>query len=314
MPGEQQRALAKAVRLEWISLAFTACTITVVAFVLGNSQAMKTAWIEDILSTVPQIAFLVALLSIRRSGAKAKRPYGMQRATTIGHLVASVALALVGGFLAYEAISGFVSGEHPTVGTVQVFGTTVWLGWLMIAVMAAIIVPPVLLGRAKMRLAPVLNDKVLYADAKMNKADWMTNAASIVGVAGIGAGWWWMDYAAALLISADIIKDGLQNTRSAVLDLIDRRATTFDSDRPHPVIARIPEAIGALPWVRHCSCRVRNMGRRLYVDLFVVPHSGQVSVEQVEQAVETCRALDWAITDVVVMPVVDPGTGPPTHP
>lgn len=36
-----------------------------------------------------------------------------------------------------------------------------------------------------------MHDKVLHADAKMNKADWMTAAAALVGVLGIGLGWWW---------------------------------------------------------------------------------------------------------------------------
>ncbi|WP_342706612.1 hypothetical protein [Paramicrobacterium humi] len=45
LPAEQEDALKKAVRLEWLSIAFTACTVTIVYFVLGNSQAMKTAWV-----------------------------------------------------------------------------------------------------------------------------------------------------------------------------------------------------------------------------------------------------------------------------
>lgn len=68
----------------------------------------------------------------------------------------------------------------------------------MIAVMAVTSVPPVILGRLKMRLAKDLHNKVLYADADMNKADWMTGAGSIVGIAGIGIGLWWADAAAAL--------------------------------------------------------------------------------------------------------------------
>ena len=61
------------------------------------------------------------------------------------------------------------------------------------------------LGRAKMKLAQKLHDKVLYADADMNKADWMTAVAAMVGVAGIGIGLWWADSVAALVISASIL-------------------------------------------------------------------------------------------------------------
>ncbi|WP_313816985.1 cation transporter [Citricoccus sp.] len=303
LPREQQEALRKAVRLEWLSLGITACTITLVALVLGNSQAMKTAWFEDMLSTIPQISFLVSLLAIRRFRQNTKRPYGVHRAAGIGHLVSSVALTLVGGFLGYEAVSGLVTAEHPTVGTVQLFGNTVWLGWIMMGVMAVIALPPVFLARAKLKVAPVLNDKVLFSDANMNKADWLTNAASIVGVAGIGLGLWWMDYAAAFVISMDILKDGVQHLRAAVLDLIDRRATTPDNKDPHPAIADAVEAVQALPWVDQAGCRVRDLGRRLHLEAFVVPRSGQVSLDQIEEAEAACRSVDWMVWDVVVMPV-----------
>ena len=85
-------------------------------------------------------------------------------------------------------------------------------------------VPPVLLGRVKMKLAEELHDKVLYADADMNKADWMTALGSIIGVTGIGLGLWWLDAVAALFISLTILSDGMKNMRSAILDLMDARA------------------------------------------------------------------------------------------
>lgn len=121
LPAEQQRHLARAKRLEWLSLGYTACTITLVAFVLGNSQAMKTAWVEDMLSTLPQISFLVAALFIRKASTL-RHPYGYHRSMTVGHLVGSVALLVVGAILAYEAASGLVKQEHPSIGTLQLWG------------------------------------------------------------------------------------------------------------------------------------------------------------------------------------------------
>jgi hypothetical protein len=89
---------------------------------------------------------------------------------------------------------------------------------------------PVLLGRAKQRLAAQLHDKVLYTDAEMNKADWATAGAAILGVIGIGAGLWWADAVAAIVISLDIVHDGYGNVRTAVHDLMDRRPTTYDHE------------------------------------------------------------------------------------
>src|SRR5699024_8187851 len=99
LPAKQQKILSRAIRWEWATICYTAFTITVVAFVVGSSQAMKTAWIEDMLSVIPQISFLIAILFMRRPPTKTF-PFGFHRAMGIGHLVAGVALSGVGIHLA----------------------------------------------------------------------------------------------------------------------------------------------------------------------------------------------------------------------
>jgi divalent metal cation (Fe/Co/Zn/Cd) transporter len=302
LPAEQREALRKAVRLEWFTIGYTTVTIALIALVVGNSQAMKTAWIEDMLSLVPQISFLVALLLIRRRPTRAF-PYGLHRAMGVGHLVAGVALFAIGGSLAVESILGLVRAEHPTIGTVHIFGVTVWLGWFMVGVMALIVVGPLFYGPAKARIAPVLHNKVLFADADMAKADWTTNAASIVGVLGIGIGWWWLDGVAALFISIGIVWDGVKNSRSAVVDLMDQRARTYDEGEPEPLIGEILRAVNALPWVRESALRMRDMGHVFHVEVFVVPRRARVSVERIERARSGVVELDWRVQDVVLIVV-----------
>lgn len=302
LPPEQAQALRSAIRWEWFTIAYTTVTIAVIALVVGNSQAMKTAWIEDMLSLIPQISFLVALLFVRRRPTRAF-PYGLHRAMGIGHLVAGVALLAVGGNLAVESIVALVSAEHPTIGTVRIFGATIWLGWLMVGVMLLVIIGPFFYGHAKMKLAPKLHNKVLYADADMAKADWTTTVASIAGVLGIGIGWWWLDGAAALFISCGIVWDGVRNTRTAVIDLIDQRARTYDDSGPHPLNHRIAAHLRSLPWVADAAVRVRDQGQVFHVEAFVVPHRRKVSVEQIAEAREGVAALDWKVQDIIVMAV-----------
>ena len=93
LPPEQQRANAQARRLEWITIGYLITAIAVVYLVLGSSQAMKAAWIEDLLSFVPPIAFLVAA---RWKGRRAtpEFPYGYHRSVSIAFLAASVALTI----------------------------------------------------------------------------------------------------------------------------------------------------------------------------------------------------------------------------
>lgn len=302
LPEEQQRALRSAIRWEWFTIGYTCVTIVVIAFVLGGSQAMKTAWIEDMLSLIPQVSFLVALLFIRRRPTRSF-PYGLHRAMGVGHLVAGVALLVIGANLAFEAVAGLVRQEHPAIGTVRVFGETVWLGWFMVAVMSVIVIGPFFYGAAKARLAPKLHNKVLYADADMSKADWTTTVASIVGVLGIGIGWWWLDGAAALFISLGIVWDGVKNARSAVLDLIDQRARSHDDARVHPLAGRVVDELRSRPWVGRAGVRMRDMGQVFHVEAFVVPLRRKVSIDDLEEARSAVARLDWKMQDVVIVPV-----------
>ncbi|GAB3595436.1 cation transporter [Microbacterium tumbae] len=303
LPDEQQDALRKAVRWEIFTICYTGATIVLVALVVGNSQSMKTAWIEDMLSLIPQLAFLIALPLVRRRPTL-QHPYGRHRAMGVGHLVAGVALLVVGLNLAVEAVMGLIAAEHPTIGTVRLFGTTLWLGWLMIAVMVVIVVGPVFLyGPAKARLAPVLHNKLLYADADMAKADWHTNAASIIGVLGIGFGVWWLDGAAALFISVGIVRDGFRNTRSAVSDLMDQRARTYDDEAPHPLAADVVALLEELPWVAEAAVRLRDQGQVFHVEAFIRPVRGRVRTAALREASERISALDWKVQDIVVVPV-----------
>lgn len=302
LPREQQEALKKAVRWEWFTIGYTTITIVVVAFVVGNSQAMRTAWIEDMLSLIPQVAFLIALLFVRRKPTLA-HPYGLHRAMGVGHLVAGVALLTIGLNLAAEAVTGLVKAEHPTIGTVNLFGHPIWLGWLMIAVMMIIVVGPVFIyGPTKAKLAPVLHNKLLFADADMAKADWHTNAASIVGVLGVGVGLWWLDGAAALFISLGIIKDGFRNTKGSILDLMDQRARTFDDAHPHPLARSITSHVSAQPWVKDVAVRMRDQGQVFHVETFVIPRKRRVTIDQITALAESISAIDWKVQDVVVIP------------
>ena len=301
LPEGPAEALRRAIRFEWFTLAFLAVAITLVFAVMGNSQAMKAAWIEDLLSLAPPIAFLLAVRIVNRAPT-AKYPYGFHRSVGVAHLVAGVALLTMGAFLVVDSAIGLVSAEHPPIGSVVLFGHPVWLGWLMIIVMALTIPLPIYFGHVKMKVARELHDKVLYADADMNKADWMTAVGSIVGVTGIGLGLWWADAAAALFIGGSILWDGIKNLRSAITDLMDTRATTFDDDQPHPVTAQVDDYLRGLRWAEQVGSRVRDEGHVFHVESFIVPRRGKVpTLRQLTEARDACIALDWKVEDIVLV-------------
>lgn len=302
LPEEQQEVLRKAIRLEWITLGVLAVTVAAVGLVAGQSQAMRAAWLEDMLSFLPPIAFLIATRLIRR-GPSPKHPYGHHRAIAVAHLVAATALLIMGGFLIYSSVMGLINVEKPPIGITVLFGHDIWAGWLMVTVMALSGIGPVILGRMKLKLAPLLHDKVLYADADMNKADWSTAAATIVGVLGIGMGVWWMDAAAAIVVALSIVYDGVTNLKAAVEDLTDTRVMTLE-EKPHPAIEEMEDVARAAPWVAECVARGRDQGHVFHVEMFVVPHPGHdPSVEDIRELRDQLHSVDWKVHDVVIAPV-----------
>lgn len=302
LPEEQHQALRKAIRFEWITVAFLAVSTAMIYLLLGNSQAMKAAWLEDVLSFLPPLSFLIAARVIRKRPTE-EHPYGYHRAVGVAHVVAAVALSVMGAYLIVDSGISLLTAEHPTIGGFDFFGQTIWLGWVMIVAMLLTAGPPVYLGHKKMKLAKTLHDKVLYADADMNKADWQTAVAAAAGVAGIGIGWWWADAVAALIISASILHDGIRNTKAAITALMDKRARTYDDAKPHPLGNEIDDYLSRLDWVETAKSRIRDEGHVFHIETFIVPSGDMPTLKQLETARQACIDLDWKAKDMVLVPV-----------
>jgi cation diffusion facilitator family transporter len=296
---DQQR---RAVRLEWITIAYMLSAIVLLALTLGQSQAMKAAWIEDLLSLLPPTAFLIAS-RLRNRSPSSKFPWGKHRAVSIAYLFAALALLVMGGYLLFDSAVKLILAEHPPIGVISLFGNEVWLGWVMIVALLYSGVPAVFLGRAKLKLADDLHDKVLYADAQMNKADWMTVTAAIVGIIGIGFGLWWADAAAAIFISVDIIHDGFSNVRAAVHDLMDARPRRHDAREYHPVVEQMNQVVNGCDWVERGAVRLREEGHVFTGEVMVVPRTDEDLVDRLEELANRLLELEWKVYDIVVVPV-----------
>jgi len=221
LPEELHDVMGKAMRLEYWNIFWTLTIIVTMGLVLGQSETMKTAWIEDALGLVPPIMFLIAAYLERHASRSKRFPFGFERVSGLGFFVAAVALTAVGALLLYNAIMALGSAEHATVGSIVILGQDIWLGWLMIAAQVYSLIPPLFIGRKELPLAEALNDKLLHTDALMNKANWLTGAAGLAGIVGLGLGWWWADSVAAAIISVDVITDGFKALRSSTAELVD---------------------------------------------------------------------------------------------
>ncbi|WP_114779590.1 cation diffusion facilitator family transporter [Botryobacter ruber] len=301
-PDELKQDFKKAKRLEWLTIAYLISTSLAIYFTMGNSQAMKTAWFEDLLSLTPSVSFLIASHIFHKSPNK-DFPYGYHRVTSIAYLCSALALFSIGGFLVIDSVMTLIMTEHATIGTVVIFGHQVWLGYLMIAALLWGTFPAIFLGKKKLPLAEKLHEKNLYTDAKMNKADWMTAAAAIFGVLGIGMGWWWADAVAALVISADIVHDGFVNLKQAVFDLMDEVPKTVDNQKTDPLVDQIKDTLAAESWIKDFNIRLREEGHIYLGEGFVIANQDDNLTQLVEDAARKVQKLDWRIQEFLIMPV-----------
>jgi len=297
LPEAQQQALRRAERLCWWTLLWIALASTLMYFSMGGSQTMKTALVEDLLSLVPPIAFLVAS-RFRRKGVDEEYIAGRERAFNVNFLISAVALTGVGLALVYDGLHTLLTATRPVVGTITVAGHVFWQGWLMMAALAVTAVPPMILGNKKLGLARQLSLKPLHTDADTGKADWMTAAAGIVGVAGIGMGWWWADATAALVISCNILHDGATNLRGAVRDLHDARPQKLERDEPDPLPERLCAEISALPWMDGCTVRLHEEG--LHLSGIVLLRNRTLTAAQLEEVRAIAQAVDWRLDQIDV--------------
>jgi cobalt-zinc-cadmium efflux system protein len=264
VPPELHAPMRRAVRLEWWNIAFTISIVVVMGLALGNSQTMKTAWVEDTLGLIPPIVFLIAIHFEKKGGTR-EFPFGFDRVHSLAFAIAAVALAGVGAMLLWDAANTLIAREHATVASIHLFGRDLWLGWLMLAAQLYSIIPPLIIGLKEMPLAKAMQDEVLFTDAKMNKANWQTGAAGLAGIIGLGLGWWWADSVAAAFISVGIIVDGWRALRIATVELIDGVPRDLGGTGPDPEAKRLVEKLEAQ--YPEANIRLRETGRYIHAEV-----------------------------------------------
>ena len=300
MPEELRKELKKVKKLEWITIGYLVSVVILMYLVLGSSQAMKTAWLEDVLSLIPAMVFLIAS-KINNRSANREFPYGYHRVFSISFLTGAVALFGMGLFLIFDSSMALIKAERPTIGSIQIFGQQLWMGWLMILALLYSAIPAMILGRLKLPKAEKLHNKVLHTDASAQKADYMTAFAAILGVIGIGFGLWWADAVAALFISFSILKDGYSNVKSAILDLMDQRPKTVEKEEDDPLIQEVEDAVNSWEWVKEAKVRFREHGQIYFGEIAVVPE--RLDLQEITRGYEIIRKKHWKLYDFSIVVV-----------
>ena len=133
-------------KLEWITVVYLVSVGVVMYLAMQGSQAMKAAWIEDVVSLFPSIAFLVASGFFNKK-ANSSYPYGYHKAFTVAFIAGSVALLVLGLYVLIDSVISLIQGHHPTIGSITIFGHVIWMGWVMILALLYSFIPAMIIGK-----------------------------------------------------------------------------------------------------------------------------------------------------------------------
>ena len=302
LPADVKTDFKKASFLEWVTVGYLLTVAVVMYLAMGTSAAMKAAWVEDVVSIFPAIAFLVASYFFDRK-SNINFPYGYHRAYTAAFITGSVALLVLGLYILINSAISLITQDHPTIGTINLYGHEIWMGWLMILALLYSFLPAIFLGRKKMPLASRMHQKVLHVDSEAQKADWMTACAGMVGIIGIGLGFWWADSVAAVLISLSIVRDGVARTGDSVKDLMDELPRTYDNKAIHPLVSEVVSLCLQQSWIEDVRIRMREHGMVFFGDIFIVPRDERNLTDKIVDLQKRIQELDWKIQDIAITPV-----------
>jgi divalent metal cation (Fe/Co/Zn/Cd) transporter len=105
-------------------------------------------------------------------------------------------------YIGVESLRDLAGGHHPA---------TSWVG-IGLAAFTASTMP--LLARAKRRVGQNLNSSAAVSESNQNMICAYLSIALLVGLlANALAGWWWADPAAALVIGAVAVREGIESWR-----------------------------------------------------------------------------------------------------
>lgn len=294
--------LKKAKNLAWITIGYLIFDVTLLILVSQNSQAMKAAWIEDLLYFIPSISFLVATGFVTKPANKRFR-YGYDRAYTVGFIISSFALLAIGVYVLVESLIKLVNHEVVTIGTINVFGETIWFGWIMIMAIGYSITPVYLIGSRKIKLAKKLNLQILSTDAKGQRADWLTSVATIVGLLGVGYGLWWADAMAAIVIAVDIVLDGFRSIRAALSEAMDRTPLDPMLHQEENLLNKVEKLVQEKDWISDSFVRLRNAGNKTTGEVLLILKSPENLEQNLYDLRREINEIHWQLMDVSAFPV-----------
>jgi cation diffusion facilitator family transporter len=229
---------------------------------------------EAVHSLIDLVASVVAFLSVRKADepADAGHPYGHEKVESLAATIEGLLILVGAGIIIYEATHRLVVGAD-----VEALG--VGIAVMGLSVVANLVVSTVLARQAKVHDSPALE-----GDASHLRADALTSAGVLVGLALVQiTGNAAFDSITALAVAAAIVVAGVRIVRRSSGVLVDEALPDEEMDQIEAAIAaaRTPEVAG------YHKLRARRAGSRRYIDLHVQYQSGTT----LERAHELAHAM-----------------------
>lgn len=193
---EEWLRLASRVKfLSWFSLAYMTAEggIAITAGIIASSPALVGFGLD---SAIEGFASLVIVW--RFTGSRLLS----ERSEHIAQRLVAIQFFLFAPYIAYEGMHDIVEGSPPDVS---------WVG-IVLAATSLMVMP--WLGRQKERLGERMGSVATKGEGRQNMLCAYLSAALLVGLLGnavIGA--WWLDPAAALVIAAISVREGINSWR-----------------------------------------------------------------------------------------------------
>ncbi len=187
--GEHTRLTRRGFWLEYASMAWMTveAAVAITAGVIASSIALVAFGLDSV------IEFAAAAIVVwRLRGASAERETRAVR-------LIGVTFFVLAAYLLADSIHDLIAQARPEASVPGIIVTA-----------AALLVMP-LLALAKQRTGWALGNRTLIADAAQSAFCAFTSGAALLGV-GLNAslGWWWADPAAALVIAALAVREGIE--------------------------------------------------------------------------------------------------------
>jgi cation diffusion facilitator family transporter len=217
---------------------------------LFRSAALVADGVHSFADVISDLAVLLALRASRRPPDE-DHPYGHESFETLGAIVVSLLMLVIGVLIGRDAVMRLINGENLEPH-------------LLALIMALVsVATKEVLARYTLIAARWSHSPALLANGHMHRTDAVTSAAAAGGILGAMLGAPWLDSLGALVISAFVLREGWRLTHQNVLALVDTMPA-------RETVEAMREAACRTPGVHEVrDIKVRQRGSVFHADVSV---------------------------------------------